>query len=54
VFRLGFSTIVGADFCNPPLTTLTAPIDQAGRVATDMLMGAIQDRWGSRSPGVCG
>lgn len=51
---VGCDDIFGADFCNPPLTTLTAPIDQAGRVATDMLMGAIQDRWGSRSPGVCG
>ena len=30
---VGCDDIFGADFCNPPLTTLTAPIEQAGRVA---------------------
>ena len=29
---VGCDDIFGADFCNPPLTTLTAPIEQAGRV----------------------
>jgi LacI family repressor for deo operon, udp, cdd, tsx, nupC, and nupG len=43
---IGCDDIFGADFCNPPLTTLTAPIEQAGRLATDMLMSVIQDRWG--------
>jgi len=36
--------IFGADFCNPPLTTLAAPVEQAGRVATDMLLRSIQRR----------
>jgi LacI family transcriptional regulator len=38
---VGCDDIFGADFCNPPLTTLTAPIEQAGRVATDMLFEQI-------------
>lgn len=41
---VGCDDIFGADFCNPPLTTLTAPIEQAGRVATDMLLRSIADR----------
>lgn len=35
---VGYDDIFGADFCNPPLTTLTAPIEQAGRVAVSMLL----------------
>ena len=35
---VGCDDIFGADFCNPPLTTLTSPIDQVGRLATDMLL----------------
>jgi LacI family transcriptional regulator len=35
---VGCDDIFGADFCNPPLTTLTSPIDQVGRIATDMLL----------------
>jgi len=35
---VGFDNIFGADFCNPPLTTLTLPIEQAGRVAVSMLL----------------
>jgi LacI family repressor for deo operon, udp, cdd, tsx, nupC, and nupG len=34
---VGCDDIFGADFCNPPLTTLTAPIEQAGRTAVRML-----------------
>ena len=34
---VGCDDIFGADFCNPPLTTLTAPIAQAGRTAVRML-----------------
>jgi LacI family repressor for deo operon, udp, cdd, tsx, nupC, and nupG len=41
---VGCDDIFGADFCNPPLTTLTAPVEQAGRVATDMLLRSIQRR----------
>ncbi|MEJ3651390.1 LacI family DNA-binding transcriptional regulator [Actinomycetes bacterium KLBMP 9759] len=35
---VGCDDIFGADFCHPALTTLTAPIERAGRVATDMLL----------------
>ncbi|MFT4030676.1 MAG: LacI family DNA-binding transcriptional regulator [Protaetiibacter sp.] len=35
---VGCDDIFGADFCNPPLTTLTAPIEQAARTAVSMLL----------------
>ncbi|GGF19599.1 LacI family DNA-binding transcriptional regulator [Subtercola lobariae] len=38
---VGCDDIFGADFCNPPLTTLTAPIEQAGRVAVSMLLARL-------------
>lgn len=38
---VGCDDIFGADFCNPPLTTLTAPIEQAGRVAVSMLLSSL-------------
>lgn len=38
VSLVGCDDIFGADFCNPPLTTLTAPIEQAGRSAVAMLL----------------
>ncbi|AVT35943.1 LacI family DNA-binding transcriptional regulator [Plantactinospora sp. BB1] len=41
---VGCDDIFGADFCNPPLTTLTAPIDQAGRVAVAMLLSRLAER----------
>jgi LacI family repressor for deo operon, udp, cdd, tsx, nupC, and nupG len=31
--------IFGSDFCHPPLTTVTSPAEQAGRMLVDMLMG---------------
>jgi DNA-binding LacI/PurR family transcriptional regulator len=37
---VGFDNIFGADFCNPPLTTLTLPIEEAGRVAVSMLLAS--------------
>jgi LacI family transcriptional regulator len=39
---VGCDDIFGADFCHPPLTTLTAPIEQVGRIATDMLLSRLQ------------
>jgi LacI family transcriptional regulator len=39
---VGCDDIFGADFCWPPLTTLTAPIEQVGRIATDMLLTRLQ------------
>ncbi len=38
---VGCDDIFGADFCNPPLTTLTAPIEQAGRVAVSVLLARL-------------
>ncbi len=40
---VGCDDIFGADFCNPPLTTLTAPIEQAGRVAVSILLARLDD-----------
>lgn len=39
---VGCDDIFGADFCNPALTTITAPVEQAGRVATSMLLGQLR------------
>lgn len=38
---VGCDDIFGADFCSPPLTTVTAPVEQAGRVAVTMLLSRI-------------
>lgn len=38
---VGCDDIFGADFCHPPLTTMTAPIEQAGRVAVSILLDSI-------------
>jgi hypothetical protein len=50
--RLGFDDVFGADFCSPPLTTLTAPIEHAGRVAVSMLLPelAAADRSPAHTP----
>lgn len=42
---VGCDDIFGSDFCNPPLTTLTAPIGRTGAVATDMVISAAQARY---------
>jgi LacI family transcriptional regulator len=41
---VGCDDIFGADFCNPPLTTLTAPIERAGLVAVSMLLARLSAR----------
>ncbi len=41
---VGCDDIFGADFCHPTLTTLTAPIEQAGRVAVSMLLSLLTER----------
>jgi LacI family repressor for deo operon, udp, cdd, tsx, nupC, and nupG len=38
---VGCDDIFGADFCNPPLTTISCPIEQAGRVSVSMLMAQL-------------
>ncbi len=35
---VGFDDIFGADFCHPPLSTVTAPVEQAGRTLIDLLL----------------
>ena len=34
----GFDDVFGADFCHPPLTTVSAPTDEAGRALVDVLL----------------
>ncbi len=43
---VGCDDIFGADFCAPTLTTITTPIEQAGRVAVTLLLGALESRPG--------
>ena len=38
---VGCDDIFGADFCNPPLTTISSPIEQAGRVAVSTLLSQL-------------
>ncbi|GAB4098047.1 LacI family DNA-binding transcriptional regulator [Sinomonas halotolerans] len=38
---VGCDDIFGADFCNPPLTTIASPIEQAGRTAVSMLLAQL-------------
>jgi LacI family repressor for deo operon, udp, cdd, tsx, nupC, and nupG len=45
---VGCDDIFGADFCNPPLTTITAPVDQAGRAAIAMLISRFGDETARR------
>jgi DNA-binding LacI/PurR family transcriptional regulator len=37
---VGFDDIFGSDFCHPPLTTVTSPVEEAGRVVIDLLLGS--------------
>ncbi|HEY6737237.1 MAG TPA: LacI family DNA-binding transcriptional regulator [Actinopolymorphaceae bacterium] len=38
---VGCDDIFGADFCTPALTTLTAPVESAGRAAVDLLLDRV-------------
>lgn len=40
---VGFDDIFGADFCDPPLTTLSDRTEQAGRSAVDLLVSLIEE-----------
>jgi DNA-binding LacI/PurR family transcriptional regulator len=35
---VGFDDIFGSDFCHPSLTTVTSPVDRAGRTLIDLLL----------------
>ena len=37
---VSFDDIFGSDFCRPPLSTVTAPVEQAGRTLIDLLLDA--------------
>jgi DNA-binding LacI/PurR family transcriptional regulator len=39
---VGCDDIFGADFCHPPLTTITAPITQAGRASVSLLLAQLE------------
>jgi DNA-binding LacI/PurR family transcriptional regulator len=43
---VGCDDIFGADFCNPPLTTIASPIERVGRVAVSMLMAQLDAKPG--------
>jgi Periplasmic binding protein-like domain len=34
----GFDDVFGTDFCHPPLTTVAAPTEEAGRALVDVLL----------------
>jgi len=38
---VGYDDIFGSDFCHPPLTTVTGPVEEAGRALVDLLLGSI-------------
>ncbi len=44
---VGYDDIFGADFCSPPLTTLAAPIQDAGRTAVGLLLQLFAARAGA-------
>ncbi|MFI5086582.1 MAG: LacI family DNA-binding transcriptional regulator [Actinomycetales bacterium] len=39
---VSYDDTFGSDFCQPPLTCLTAPVEQAGRTAVDLLLAALR------------
>jgi DNA-binding LacI/PurR family transcriptional regulator len=38
---IGCDDVLGADFCNPPLTTISSPIEEAGQAAVTMLLSRL-------------
>lgn len=40
---VGFDDVFGSDFCHPPLTTVSSPVEQAGRTLIDLLLGTRPD-----------
>ncbi|RYF56342.1 MAG: LacI family transcriptional regulator [Comamonadaceae bacterium] len=38
---VGFDDIFGADFCTPPLTTLSGPLEAVGRTAVDLVLSSL-------------
>ncbi|TDL39696.1 LacI family DNA-binding transcriptional regulator [Arthrobacter nitrophenolicus] len=47
---VGCDDVMGADFCNPPLTTIASPIEQAGRMAVSILLDRMAAADGSAKP----
>lgn len=44
VSMVGFDDIFGSDFCSPPLTTVSGPVERAGATAVDLLLAALETR----------
>lgn len=47
---VGCDDVLGADFCNPPLTTIASPIEEAGQLAVTMLLGQLNSSSGAAVP----
>lgn len=47
---IGCDDVMGADFCNPPLTTIACPIEQAGQMAVTMLLDRLGAGAGTQKP----
>ncbi|MFC7846945.1 LacI family DNA-binding transcriptional regulator [Arthrobacter sp. NPDC057388] len=44
---VGCDDIYGSDFCNPPLTTISTPIEKAGHTAVEMLLARLDSKRGA-------
>ena len=47
---IGCDDVLGADFCNPPLTTIASPIEEAGQLAVTMLLRQLNPGSGAAMP----
>ena len=45
---VGYDDIFGSDFCHPPLTTVTAPVEQAGRLLVDQMLTVLAGSAGTQ------
>ena len=45
---VGFDDIFGADFCHPPLSTVSAPVEEAGRLLVDQMLTVLAGSAGTQ------
>ena len=45
---VGFDDIFGADFCHPPLSTVSAPVEEAGRLLVDQMLAVLAGSAGTQ------
>ena len=45
---VGYDDIFGSDFCHPPLTTVTGPLERAGRTLVDLMLGTLSGAAGQQ------